>query len=281
MALFALTASAIFSSGYASARSASLLRASLVRGGARSASSLHMAVTSAPEGKEGTEDFKVVFSSGDKPISPWHDIPLEAGDGLYNFVNEIPKYTTAKMEVDTKAENNPIVQDEKKGKLRYYHGCIFWNYGCLPQTWEDPNVKGNEDVGGAFGDNDPIDVVEIGSKAIEMGAVVPVKPLGVLSMIDDGELDWKVIAIAADDPMASELNDISDVEEKMPGVVSGIREWFRWYKTPDDKPLNGFGHGEKALGAKEAKEVIAETNGFYKKLLSGETDAGKLWIPSK
>ena len=132
-----------------------------------------------------------------------------------------------------------------------------------------------------FGDDDPIDVVEIGSSALVPGSVTPVKPLGVLAMIDDGELDWKVVAIAESDPLAKELNDISDVEAKCPGVVSGIREWFRWYKTPDDKPVNGFGHGEKALNAAQTKEVIAETNGFYKKLLSGETDAGKLWIPGK
>ena len=31
--------------------------------------------------------------------------------------------------------------------------------------------------------------------------------------------------------------------------VSGIREWFRWYKTPDGKPINGFGHDEKLLNA--------------------------------
>lgn len=57
-----------------------------------------------------------------------------------------------------------------------------------------------------------------------------------------------MIAIDTDDPLAKELHDISDVEEKLPGYVSGIREWFRWYKTPDDKPLNGFGFEEKALG---------------------------------
>eukprot|EP00965_Chrysotila_dentata_P146568 4839419-Pleurochrysis_carterae.AAC.1 len=48
-------------------------------------------------------------------------------------------------------------RDEKKGKARLYHGPIFWNYGCIPQTWEDPTVKGDDDVGGAFGDNDPLD----------------------------------------------------------------------------------------------------------------------------
>ena len=42
------------------------------------------------------------------------------------------------------------------------------------------------------GDNDPVDVVEIGSEALVCGGVYKVKPLAVLAMIDDGELDWKV-----------------------------------------------------------------------------------------
>lgn len=67
-----------------------------------------------------------------------------------------------------------------------------------------------------------------------------------------GLLHSQVIAIDVDDPLAKELNDIADVEEKLPGHVSGIREWFRWYKTPDDKPLNAFGFGEKALGKARA-----------------------------
>jgi inorganic pyrophosphatase len=40
-----------------------------------------------------------------------------------------------------------------------------------------------------------------------------VKPLGVYAMIDDGELDWKVIAIATDDPKAHLVNDVADVEK--------------------------------------------------------------------
>ena len=62
------------------------------------------------------------------------------------------------------------------------------------------------------GDNDPVDVVEIGSAACEMGGVYPVKPVGVYAMIDDGELDWKVIAISTADPKAASINDIEDVE---------------------------------------------------------------------
>merc|ERR1711907_352483 len=131
---------------------------------------------------------------------------------------------------------------------------------------------------GAFGDNDPVDVVEIGSASLEMGSFTPVKVLGCLSMIDDGELDWKVIAISSADEHADKINDVTDIETFYPGTVSGIREWFRWYKTPDGKPTNGFGHGERALGADEAKAVIEETNSFYKKLLAGETEAGGLWL---
>lgn len=49
---------------------------------------------------------------------------------------------TAKMEVMKDVEFNPIMQDESKGKPRYYtYGVPFFNYGLLPQTWEDPHLK--------------------------------------------------------------------------------------------------------------------------------------------
>jgi len=112
-------------------------------------------------GEVDTESFRLKFKVESNDISPWHDIPLE-GDKGYNMLVEIPKMTKAKMEVATKEELNPIAQDIKKGKLRDYHGPIFWNYGCIPQTWEDPNEEHPELK--VFGDDDPIDVVEIGSK---------------------------------------------------------------------------------------------------------------------
>jgi inorganic pyrophosphatase len=58
-----------------------------------------------------------------------------------------------------------------------------------------------------------VDVVEIGVAAGKRGGVYKVKPVGVYAMIDDGELDWKVIAIAADDPKAASINDVEDVEK--------------------------------------------------------------------
>merc|ERR1719199_644223 len=146
--------------------------------------SVRMAITFEEAGEFGTTDYSMTFMEDGKVISPWHDIPLEAGDGLYNMLTEIPKMTLKKMEVDTKSEGNPIKQDEKKGKARLYHGPIFWNHGCLPQTWENPTIAGGEEVSGAAGDDDPLDVVEIGAASLEMGSFTAVKPLGVLSMID-------------------------------------------------------------------------------------------------
>lgn len=53
-------------------------------------------------------------------VSPWHDIPLQLGDGVFNFIVEIPKESSAKMEVATDEPFTPIKQDIKKGKLRFY-----------------------------------------------------------------------------------------------------------------------------------------------------------------
>lgn len=77
------------------------------------------------------------------------------------------------MEISTKEPHNPIAQDKKNGKLRDYPGPIYWNYGALPQTWEDPHVTHPEVQ--CKGDNDPLDVVEIGSKALETGSVTEVR----------------------------------------------------------------------------------------------------------
>jgi inorganic pyrophosphatase len=114
-----------------------------------------------------------------------------------------------------------------------------------------------------------VDVVEIGSAVCEMGGIYRVKPLGVYAMLDDGEVDWKVIAIREDDPKASAVNDVDDVEREFPGELNRIMEWFRDYKIPDGKPANAFGYESKALDKAFAMTVIKETNGFYNKLKSG------------
>ncbi|KAL3581049.1 hypothetical protein D5086_018884 [Populus alba] len=156
-------------------------------------------------------------------VSPWHGIPLHLGDGAFNYVVEIPKESSAKMEVATDEQFTPIKQDTKKGKLRYYLYNINWNYGLLPQTWEDPSLA-NAEVEGAFGDNDPVDVVEIGERRGKIGEILKIKPLVALAMIDEGELDWKIVAISLDDPRASLVNDIDDVEKHFPHLDTAYVE---------------------------------------------------------
>ena len=207
-------------------------------------------------------------AGGGAPISPWHDIPLDAGDGLLNFICEIPKETSAKMEVATDEPKNPIKQDTKKGKLRFYPYNINWNYGLLPQTWEDPAVAHPELE--VMGDNDPVDVVEVGSAPCEIGGVYKVKPIGALAMIDDGELDWKIIAISVDDPKAAAIDGCEDLEREMPGEFEKIRVWFRDYKIPSGKPANVFGYDDKCMDKAFTLDVVAESSELYYALKSGK-----------
>ena len=98
---------------------------------------------------------------------------------------------------------------------------------------EDPSHV--DDATQCQGDGDPIDVCEIGQKVHERGAVVQVKLLGTLAMIDEGETDWKLFAIDVNDPLAEKINDISDIEREMPGFIDATVEWFKIYKMPDGK----------------------------------------------
>ncbi|CAH6789046.1 Ppa2 [Phodopus roborovskii] len=137
-------------------------------------------------GRPPSENYRLFFKNvAGHYISPFHDIPLKVDSkqengiprkkarnddefkNLFNMVVEIPRWTNAKMEIATEEPLNPIKQDVKNGQLRYVpnifpHKGYIWNYGALPQTWEDPYQK--DKTTNCCGDNDPIDVCEIGSK---------------------------------------------------------------------------------------------------------------------
>ena len=113
-----------------------------------------------------------------------------------------------------------VAQDIKKGELRdYTWGDMMFNYGALPQTWEDPSVI--DPSTGCGGDDDPLDAVrgpissvffvrmcrenvinptfeprglqiDIGTRQWPMGTILRLKPLGALALLDEGETDWCV-----------------------------------------------------------------------------------------
>merc|ERR1712212_986124 len=238
--------------------------------------------TTEERGSRNPVEYRLFFKDGEgNPISAMHDIPMLSGDGVYNMVVEVPRWSNAKIEIDLKSALNPIKQDVKKGKLRYVANCFphhgyIWNYGAIPQTWEDPNHT--DPSTNCKGDNDPIDICEIGQTIHQRGAVIQVKVLGVLAMIDEGETDWKLIAIDVNDPLAPRLSDISDVEEHMPGFLKATVEWFKIYKMPDGKPENQFAFNGAPKDREFAHQIILETHDYWKALIDGRADAGGLSI---
>ncbi len=139
------------------------------------------------------------------------------------------------------------------------------------QTWEDPQQTHPETK--AKGDNDPLDVCEIGEQVGYVGQVKQVKVLGIMALLDEGETDWKVIVIDVRDPLASRMNDIEDVERQLPGLIRATNEWFRIYKIPDGKPENNFAFSGEAKNKKYATEIIHECHEAWRRLISGESPA--------
>jgi len=208
-------------------------------------------------------------------ISPVHDIPtwVDKSQGIVNMVCEVPRWSNAKMEI-TKDDLNPIRQDVKKGKLRFVHNCFphhgyIWNYGAIPQTWENPHAV--DPHTGEKGDNDPIDICDISHNICSIGEIRQVKVLGVLGMIDEGETDWKVIGIDVRDPRAASLNSLEDVEKHCHGYLAATVEWFRIYKIPAGKPENKFAFDGEVQPKAFALSLIEETHKQWETLVAGGT----------
>jgi len=123
------------------------------------------------------------------------------------------------------------------------------------------------------GDNDPLDVCEIGEQVGYVGQVKQVKVLGIMALLDEGETDWKVIVVDIHDPLASKLNDIEDVERHLPGLIRATNEWFRIYKIPDGKPENTFAFSGEAKNKKYAVEIVHECYEAWRRLIHGEAPA--------
>lgn len=230
------------------------------------------------EGEPGTAGYKIHYKDVfGEDMSPWHQIRLQTAEyGTLNTVIEVSKGSTTSMRVATEEANNPLVMNMANGALATYHEQIRWNKGFFPETWSNPNATNGEV--GSPGNNTPLDVIEIGFAQIEVGSVVPVKPLGILALIQDGKLAWKIIGVHVGDPIAAEVHDLEQLDAKHPEVVKEIREWFRSYATTDGKPVNTYGLAEKAQPRAMANSVIAQAFDGWRELRNGdfEGDCG-LW----
>ena len=117
---------------------------------------------------------------------------------------------------------NPVFSDvrEKNGvkSLRKYGIPTIFNYGFIPQTWEDNRTRN--------GDGDPIDLIDIGQHpdtAKPILAVCDYLILGCLGLIDQKEIDYKVLAIEINEALADEISNIDDFNKKYPGKIDEIK----------------------------------------------------------
>jgi len=215
----------------------------------------------------GKSDFKLIQTLDGKKLSLWHDIPLLAGksetsDLIFNFVSEITRGESWKLEMSKTEEFNPIKHDIKNNELRKvnYHPYTF-NYGYFPQTWENPEEM--DQLTNLKGDGDPLDVVEIGIFPHQPGEICFVKVIGAVGLIDEGETDWKIIVIDVNDPKAHFINGEADLKKYKIGQIEAIYDFFTNYKTVDGKPKNKFALDGKMLDQESTINLIFNMNKTY------------------
>lgn len=134
--------------------------------------------------------------------------------GYVNGIIEIPKGSRAKYELDK--ESGLLRLDRVLYSSVYYPA----NYGFIPQSYCD--------------DHDPLDILILSQIDVEPLCIVPAKIIGVMRMLDQGEADDKLIAVAAGDPSVNHYNDISELP---PHFISEMRSFFEDYKKLEHKTV--------------------------------------------
>lgn len=170
---------------------------------------------------------------------PWHEVSIGENPPEYvNGIIEIPKGSRAKYEVDK--DSGLIKLDRVLYASMYYP----LNYGFIPQTLGE--------------DHDPLDIVVLTQVAVVPLCIVPSKVIGVMRMIDKGEADDKIIAVAADDVSVSHIQDVKDLPEYF---RVELKHFFENYKTLENKKVivDEFQSRDKAM------EIIMESIAYYSK----------------
>lgn len=165
----------------------------------------------------------------------WHDIsPKRINPEDFVAVVEIPKGSKKKYELD-----------KATGMLsldRILHTSTHYpaNYGFIPRTYGD--------------DLDPLDVLIICSEDIEPMTLVRCYPIGVITMIDSGRRDEKIIAIPFSDPNYNMYQDITE----LPGhLFEEMSHFFTVYKNLEHKQTAVDGEVQnKAEAIKIIQEAI-------------------------
>lgn len=148
-------------------------------------------------------------------IHPWHDVtPGEHLPGTFNVIVEIPTGGNVKYELD-----------KRTGLLRMdrvLYSAVYYpaNYGFIPQTLAE--------------DDDPIDVLVLCQEALAPLTLVTARAIGLMTMIDSGKKDHKILAVAVGDP---EFNSFQDARELPSHRLMMLRRFFQDYKYLEGKSV--------------------------------------------
>ena len=173
--------------------------------------------------------------------NPWHRV--EIGENVPDIVQgiiEIPKNTRAKYELDK--VSGLLKMDRVIYSSMYYPA----NYGFIPQTFCD--------------DDDPLDILVLSQITIVPMCIVSAKVIGAMRMLDNGEKDDKIIAVAENDMSVNHFDDISELPRHF---IKEMQNFFEDYKKLENKTVEV----EDFQNAETAKRIILKAVEDYAQLM--------------
>jgi len=170
---------------------------------------------------------------------PWHD--LSPGDKVpheFEAVIEIPLHANIKYELDKKSG---IIRMD-----RVLYSAVFYpaNYGFIPRSLAE--------------DDDPLDVLVLCQESVVPLTIMHARTIGLMTMIDSGVPDHKIIAVATADPEYSAYHEASELP---PHQMAMVRRFFQDYKQLEGKEVDV----DEILPAKRAYPIIENSLAAYKK----------------
>ncbi len=174
--------------------------------------------------------------------NPWHAVEIGSNaPDIVNGIIEIPKHTRAKYELDK--ESGLLKLDRVLYSSVYYPA----NYGFIPQTYCD--------------DHDPLDILILSQITIVPMCIVSAKVIGVMRMMDGGEHDDKIIAVAENDMSVNHYKDISELPDHF---INEMRNFFEDYKKLEHKTVVV----KEFQNAELAKNIVLQSIIDYQKLIA-------------
>jgi inorganic pyrophosphatase len=168
---------------------------------------------------------------------------LTVGDyenGAVNTVVEIPQGSTLKIEWDRKRA--AFMLDRVEPNI--YAKPV--NYGFIPQTLDE--------------DGDELDTLVVCHEPIPTGVWLEAKIIGVLNFEDDGEMDYKVVVVPADDRNTGDsIKHLRDLGGRWQQQIEEHFKHYKDLKKPGTTKVLGWGDIE------DAKKVIKESIERYQK----------------